>query len=354
MRKWLAQIVDFFIVDDVETVLHKDFSETDTQDIETGEFKLEEVIDYTQYWWNYEGKELEKVPCLIPSTEECSVVNQINDKIINNKLPLIEIPKNILKIITILNNPDFNYYEVIDLINHSPGVAGDFVSLANSALYNRGHMISDLPSALPRLGKDNVKAMLYMHSSKESFPDGNIFNQIAEKIINHSYTTAIVAGYLSQRFFPNPDMAFLAGLMHNIGKLGILRALPEVCEIPKDFSATLTEESFDNIFPDLYEKAGAFLATNWDLDDVVISAILHHNDFFKVGMEDELSLHLSSLINMASTMTRILGQGRTIEEATDIFALPATVELNIERDTTTIQFLEDIPNIIDYKTKEEK
>ncbi len=354
MNKLLEQIVNYFIVEESPKVQQKDFNDTDTQDIDTSEFNLNEDIDYSQYWWNYSGNEIERKSFFPNEIDKTLIVNKISDKINKDELPIIEIPDNILRIISILNNPNFNYHEVVDLINHSPGVAGEFVSLANSALYNRGFAISDLSSALPRLGKDNVKAMLYMHSSRMSFSENHIFNDLAEQIVNHSYTTAVVAGYLSQRFFPNPDIAFLAGLMHNVGKLAILKALPEIHEISKLPDYRLTEDCFDNIFLDLYEKAGAFLAKNWNLDNVIVSSILHHNNFFKVGMENELSLHLSALVNMASTMTRVLGQGRVIENPLDIFSLPATVELNIERDKTTIQFLDDIPNIVDYKKKKEK
>ncbi len=347
MANILDKIIDFFF-DKKGNQRENNFDDTATRaDIDCSEFREEEV-DYSDYWWCFQASELEEVPMFEDIDPEV-ISKELNKKIDDDEFPVIEIPSNVMKIMNILNNIDFEYNEVANMINHSPAMSGEFLKVTNSSLYSRGNKISTLSAALPRLGKDNVKAILYMYSSKMSFSGNPLFNELATQIIEHSYATALIASFLSQRFFPNHDLAFLAGLLHNIGKLGILKALPDLYDFPTTVDFELTEKTFENIFNNVYEKAGVCLAKNWDIDETVINAIEHHNDYFQVGTPDDLSLHLSAIVNVSSTMARMLGKGQVLEIDLDVFSLPATIELAIERDKDTLALFDDIPKVLNYK-----
>ncbi len=349
-NKFIEKITNYFLLEETkenkkEKVTH--FDDTETRDLDDTVTLVTE--DFSKYWWSFQATN-ELPESILFTGEHKSITRIMYSEIETDKFPLIEIPSTVMDIMSKLQNPEFIYSEITTMVNKSPGLSGEFIKVANSSLYSRGEETSDLSTALPRLGKDNIRAVLYMYSSKMSFSKDNRFNVLAERIIEHSYATGLIASYLSQRFFPNPDLAFLAGLLHNIGKLGILKALPEIFEFPEDFTAELTEAMFDDIFPDLYEKAGGFLAQNWNLDPNVLDAIKHHNNYTEVFLEDEISIHLSALINISALMARMLGYGRAIDHNIDVFASLSTIELNIERDKSTMQFLEDIPGIVNYKT----
>jgi putative nucleotidyltransferase with HDIG domain len=254
-----------------------------------------------------------------------------------------------MKTIELLNRPDFDYGDVAGLIKRSPSMAGEFIKVINSSLYSRGIVISDLKLALPRLGKENVKAMLYVYSAKMNFEAVPILNDLAVDIVEHSYATALVAGYLSQRYYPDPEGAFLAGLLHDIGKLGLLKAIAETHNLPKKHHTKLVEETFGNVLPDLHQKAGRVLALNWKTHETVLSAVEHHHDFFDIGFneDDQLSYHLCALINLSDIIARVLGKGRAIGP-TNIFGLPATIDLSMEKNRDTIKFIDPIPKIVSY------
>ncbi|OGV56047.1 MAG: hypothetical protein A2X49_07555 [Lentisphaerae bacterium GWF2_52_8] len=322
--------------------------------LETGEMPAfkdapQKSINDSDYWWCFPGWPSTDTP-VFEGIDDEAVTKDLNRRIDEEQFPVIEIPTTVMKTMQILNNPDFDYAEVSNLINRSPAMAGEFIKIINSSLYNRGVAIGDLKVALPRMGRDSIKAMLYMYASKMSFANSPLFNDLAVKIVDHSYATALVSSYLSQRFYPDPDGAFLAGLLHDIGKLGILKAMSDLYVLPREVNFELTEEVFDNIFPALHEKAGCFLALNWKIDKTVIEAISHHHDFsdYGFGEDDQLSLHLSELVNLSDTIVRILGKGRRIGPV-NIFAEPATIDLAMEKDFNTVKFLEDIPRIVAFK-----
>ncbi|OGV31044.1 MAG: hypothetical protein A2020_00215 [Lentisphaerae bacterium GWF2_45_14] len=312
----------------------------------------DEIVD-SDYWWCFPGHPPVENVHSFEEIDDEKVCAELNRRIDKDEFPVIEIPDNIMKTLSILNNPEFDFGDVSHLINRSPSMAGEFIKVINSSLYSRGIIIQDLKLALPRLGKENVKALLYMYSTKMCFVNHPLFNKLAENIVDHSYATAIIASYLSQRYYPDPDGAFLAGLLHDIGKLGILKAISETYKLPKKSDFEVNLEIFDNILPALHEKAGRFLAENWKVNKTVISAIEHHHDFMDCGFaeDEQLAYHLSALVNIADTIARILGYGQRID-AVNIFSLPATIDLSISRDYEAISFLNNIPGIVTFKSQE--
>ncbi len=306
-------------------------------------------LNDADYWWCFEGHPNENVP-VFESLDPEIITGELNKRIDNDEFPVIEIPSHVMKTLQILNNPNFDYGEVSALVNHSPAMAGEFIRVINSSMFSRGVQINDLKLALPRLGRDNIKALLYMYSSKMCFVKDPLFNELAISIVDHSYAVGLIASFLSQRFYPDPDGAFLAGLLHDIGKLGVLKAVSENFAIPKDLDVKITDEVFDNIFPHLHERAGKFLASNWKINETVMAAIEHHHDFMDTPWEEDeqLAMHLSCIVNISDTMARVLGFGRKIGP-TNIFSEPSTIDLSMEKDLSTIKFLDEIPKILSFK-----
>ncbi len=303
--------------------------------------------DYSAYWWCSECTSSDVAHPLEEIDDEW-VFDELNKQIQNNQFPVIEISQNELQVIELLNNDDFDFAEVAYLINKSPAMAGEFIALVNSSVCGRGVRINDLRTALPRLGRDSVRAMLYLYSCKINASTSKELQAMATSIVNHSYATAIIASYLSQRYFHDPDTAFLAGLLHDVGKLGILTSISEYSELQIKTKEAPCEETFGRTFPEFHAVVGSFLAKKWNIDDLVISAIEHHHDFFECGFDIDEQEHymLSALINLSDAIACILGKGRNYGEI-NIFDLVSTSELNIDLDEETLKFLDEIPAIIE-------
>ena len=308
-------------------------------------------VDDADYWWNSKPKG-DDVEAVFEGVDDELIRRQIKVRIEKNEMSVIEIPENVMRTLKILDNPDFSYHEVSRLIERSPAMAGEFLKIINSAFIGTGAVISDLKSALPRLGKVKVKSLLFIYSSRMNFIGSRQFNDVAVDIVEHSYAVGLIASYLSQRYYPAPDTAFLAGLLHDIGKLAIIKALTETHAIPTKLDFPITEEVFHYVFPTLHEQAGAFIAMHWRLDDDVKNAILHHHDLRMTNIQSqdpELTVNLCHLINVSDAMARMLGKGRSLHEEANVFRLPSAKALGIEKDWSTIDFLKVIPEMIGFK-----
>lgn len=304
-------------------------------------------------WWNYEGNpdaDLNRFEIPYDPETLTEAIKHLNNKIESGDIPIFTLPVHIVKVMQLLTRDDFDYAEVASLIEKSPALAGMFISSINSSFYNRGFAITELRPALSRLGKNNIRALLQLYSIKIGFAEDRRFGKIAENIINHSYIVAVIASYLSQRFFPDPGLAFLAGLLHDIGKLGILKELSQTPRFCLKLKSDISEQMFGRIFDKRHELVGRKLGEKWNMDPLSLAAIEAHHNFweFPFSDEDQLDYHLCLIVNLSDTIARILGKGKPIGKV-NIFKEPATIDLNMEKNPSTLGFLEEIPEIVNFK-----
>ena len=310
-------------------------------------------VDDRNYWWCYAGQagyDPSKETLPYDSTTVDQAIVHLNRKITSGELPVFSIPTQILEVFRLLDGPDFEYRDITTIIEKNPSLAGMFVASINSSLFHRGFSITELYPALLRLGKNNIRALLQLYAIKISFASDERFGKIARQIIRHSYVVAIIASYLSQRYFPEPGLAFLSGLLHDIGKLAILKELsldPRFC---LRLRPNVTESMFDPIFTERHEKIGLVLGRTWRMDELTLTAIERHHRYWEYDFseEDQLDYQLCLLINFSDTIARIQGYGRPIGE-TNLFLEPAVVDLNIEKNLGTIEFFDEIPELVNTK-----
>ena len=299
-------------------------------------------------WWNFPGTPSSAVPVFeLPDT--AALISDITTQLKNGSLPLIEVPENIIQTILILDNPEFRYPEIAAQISHSPAMTGEILKLVNSPLINRGQKVFSLSAALPRLGRTRIKSYLYMYAAQMNAQKIPLFKNLCRDIVEHSYTVALIALYLSKKYHPEqPENVFLAGLFHDIGKLAILNAIANTCNLPDSEDLNITEESCALIFPQLHEKAGVYIALHWSMNEQVKAAILHHHDLrFATNCYADIGATETTinLVALSDTIARVLGHGRPIGPV-NVFAEPAAQTLNITDDQDTLELFRGIPAML--------
>ena len=270
--------------------------------------------------------------------------DELNRSLKESRLEIIEIPDNIASILDIIHRKNFKYEEITELIEHSPVLTGDFLSIANSAAFSRGIAIRNLGQALPRLGKQTIQSILFLNASKMTVPDSSIFQKTAEEVITESQAVAKICRMLGERLYGDGNEAFLAGLLHNIGKLGLLKQIANFYEVPDDLDMEYHQSLFGNIFPMFYQEAGEIIGRYWKLEDKIIQSISHHNKLDEL-IENEVEgqdLKIAALVNISVYMARILGFGDNIKEDCDLFGQQSAEILGLKDSQGIRKLLDDI------------
>ena len=136
------------------------------------------------------------------------------------------------RLLASLAKEDVSFNKLGDLIEKDPVMAGNLLHLVNSALYARRGSINSVRHALSLLGINKLRnAVLGMSISR-------MWNQVRTpaawsmtRFNMHSSAAAILSDLLSQKLSVDyAEGAFVAGLLHDVGRLLIALGLTEEYE----------------------------------------------------------------------------------------------------------------------------
>lgn len=121
-----------------------------------------------------------------------------------------------------VSRPDFDLKEISGVIELDPALASRVLRVANSAAYRNHGPCASVTQAVVRIGATNVITLAMAMSVMAMFQD---IGGVGRKIRDHSAGTAVVARELagSLDLAPLAPQVFLAGLLHDIGKLLVIQ-----------------------------------------------------------------------------------------------------------------------------------
>lgn len=174
-----------------------------------------------------------------------------------------------------------SFQELASIISRDAAIAARVVSLANSSFFSRGTKINTLERALLVLGTDTIKTIVITASIQQFFSGFNTNpTEYLKSFWKRSLSCALMAKSLSiLTSYPNPEEAYLTGLLHNIGELVLETNYPDACSRlrNKDLSEAAQCQEEKKHFDITHADVGAWLVKEWGLSDFVSDAIEFHH-----------------------------------------------------------------------------
>lgn len=208
------------------------------------------------------------------------------------------------RILALVNDPDANVADLSDLVKSDPSFAAELLRFANSALLGARRKVTSLQMAIVVVGIDRVKAIATLVSMNRMVRH-SVRKEALRKVWTHSLVTALIAEEISRVARVGRDSAYTAGLLHNLGTLGLMSAYPDeysrMLEVSNDFGFDLLRTEQD-LFEIDHCMAGAFLAQDWDFPDELAAAIATHHDE-PLGLINDLD----SLVQVSWRLADTLG-----------------------------------------------
>ena len=186
------------------------------------------------------------------------------------------------RLLASLAKEDVSFNKLGDLIEKDPVMAGNLLHLVNSALYARRGTINSVRHALSLLGINKLRnAVLGMSITR-------MWNQVRtppswsmSRFNMHSSAVAILSDLLSQRLSVDyAEGAFVAGLLHDVGRLLIALGLTEeyetILRMHESDGKPLLECEMEVIGLTHPELSTAALA-HWNLPEPIQNAVRYHH-----------------------------------------------------------------------------
>lgn len=187
------------------------------------------------------------------------------------------------KIMDLLKNDDVSMKNLGDLIIQDIGLSAKILQLINSSFFSVGKKITDVHQALNLLGLETLRDLILTIQ---------IFDQVDQKVFKHfhlrelwkhSVSTAHIAKWLAKELgLSNEDSeaAFIAGLLHDSGKLILANEFPSLYE---DILLCVKHEkiSFDmaeqKVFNVNHSQIISYLTSIWGFSNEIVHALLFHH-----------------------------------------------------------------------------
>src|SRR5271169_2779180 len=185
------------------------------------------------------------------------------------------------RILALVGKEHVNARELSDLVKMDPSFSAELLRFANSALFGVRGDVTSLAQAIVIVGTDRIKTMATMVAVNRMVRS-SLRVAALRKVWLHSLVTAVISEEAARITGSDPDGAYTAGLLHNLGTLGMMSAYPaeysRMLEVSNDYGFDLLETERD-LFEIDHCLAGAYLAQDWGFPDELAAAIAtHHNE----------------------------------------------------------------------------
>ena len=203
----------------------------------------------------------------------------IRSRLLAARLPAM--PQVLLKLLEHCQSEAAGMAELAELIAKDPGIASKIFAVANSSAYHRSGAKLGLEQSLSAIGTDMVKTLVISESVFQIF---NNFSHTdatdLRRFWKHSLSAAVIARDIATRMrYPHVEEAYLAGLLHDVGRLALLAAAPREYaasfQSPDDASLCAVEQRTLQL---THAEAGAWLIERWQLDSFLADSILYHHE----------------------------------------------------------------------------
>ncbi|HVL01276.1 MAG TPA: HDOD domain-containing protein, partial [Dongiaceae bacterium] len=192
-------------------------------------------------------------------------------------LPLPEMPGVALRIRSTMARKDFRLDEIASILNGNPAVVARLLKVANSALFGTQTQCESARSALMRLGVEKSQSIVTSLLLRDLF-GSNVpqLRSILEKRWRHVTEVAVLAATLaSLAEHLQPEQVLLAGLLHEIGGLAVIRL------VEKNRVLLGEPELIQAMLSALTPALSGLMLDQWGLDTGFAIAARHQNHWFR-------------------------------------------------------------------------
>ena len=225
------------------------------------------------------------------------------DNILKSVERLPAMPKAVTEIIRCLDDNSVEIDTLVKLISSDIGLVTRILRLANTPQFSVHGNIATVHDAVMLVGFKQIRDMVCVVGVIGSFPQSKAISFDYAQFWRHSIGVAVCSRILANRVRLSQDIAFISGMLHDIGQLALIQAAPDEFRMALDYRASHDCQIFEAeqaVFGMDHAKAGAHLVRNWDFPPVICDAIEKHHmpDVAPTSLMSDLT-HVSEVLSHA-------------------------------------------------------
>jgi len=232
---------------------------------------------------------------------------------LRRELPRIEdlptLPRTVLRITELINDPATSARDLARIIAEDQVLTARLLKLVNSSFYGFRRKIATVTEAVLMIGFEAVRNHLLTTSVFDLFPSRSPALRRGQELLwDHSLGCAVAAKAIAAAMRrDNLEEIFVAGLLHDIGKIVLIAKFPAEAEAvaARVARGAAILEAEEDILGCTHAAVGRRLAEHWNLPSALAQAIEGHHPPFAGGTPDEQA----AIVHLADILARVLELG---------------------------------------------
>ena len=239
-------------------------------------------------------------------------------------------PAIVSAVMGLTSNLDADPGEISRVMATDQSLTAKVLKLSNSSFYGRSKQVCSLQEAILILGFYTVRSIVVATSTRSMFEDQGAGSPQG-KLWCHSLASAIAARQLAARVgHPNKDEIFIAALLHDIGKLVLMKNLEEQYALLIE-NVEETHDEFNRLeqeqFGFNHAEVAAVLLEKWCFPTNLCEAVSQHHDLPEYSGEGPVPI--AHMINLGNRLAKCIEVGFEDKHDEDLTSNEAARALNL-------------------------
>lgn len=261
----------------------------------------------------------------------------------SNALP--SMPQAVHRIFQVVTDPNSEALDFVAAIESDEGLSSRIIKIANSVYFDRGSGSNSVVEAVATIGTKELRNILSAVSLKQLFPSNH---PLRTQLWEHNIAVAIFSREIAARVLAGQEgEAFLAGLLHDIGKLLILsvdyeryaKVAKEAGHIGGFCQAETTVYPFD------HTEVGHYIAEKWGFSKELTEPIRMHHIEAKDLPKKSIALIVKTADLLAHKLKIGFPSGFVTLQNNSAISLIETIQLLGFESTMANEFIKQVTTI---------
>lgn len=264
-----------------------------------------------------------------------TIIDALQQRLQQEQIEVPMLPEVASKVIRLTQDSDSDAEDLSRLIQSDQPLAGHVMRIANSAMYSPNAALVSLQQAIARLGMRIISDIALAASVNSKLFNAPGYNKFIAKQILLSLHSGIWAKEIARACRRNVEAAFLAGLLHDIGRPVAIQATLECAQDQRIQLEPIQVLKIANRFE---RQLSTSVVRKWEMPTIVCDVVAWFHDYKKAEKAKEQTMIVIAGARFAAHFTESKGKPMLSKEdllADDVFAdlnlYPEDVEALFEK-----------------------
>lgn len=186
------------------------------------------------------------------------------------------LPDQAQRVLHLVGDPDVTISTLASVVSKDPVLATRVLGMANSALYGAMSPLRSVADAVVRLGTRTVRNVVVTVSMQSQFKSPEVYGHDGARFMEHAIGTAYVAHLIAETVRADVEESFLCGLLHDIGKLVILKTAHQY---QQKHRVVIRGDEVQSAVLEYHALCGALALGFWNVPNDVREVVQFHHAF---------------------------------------------------------------------------